>query len=87
VYAALAGFGVDRGVSQMLMEEHTFLAFFRRKRAGRGRAMGSLHFEIRYPAISLGRFYIAVSKKILDGAKIGICIQHLMAANSSLLFL
>ena len=37
----------------------------------------SLHFEIRYPAIPLGRLYIAVPKKILDGAEIGIRIEQL----------
>ena len=54
----------------------------------------SLHFEIRYPAIPLGRFYIAVSKKILDGAKISVRIEELrghlvpemMAGNMELCF-
>jgi len=36
-----------------------------------------LHFKIRYPAIPLGRLYIAVPKKILDGAQIGIRIEQL----------
>ena len=36
-----------------------------------------LYFEIRYPAIPLGGLYIAVPKKILDGAEIGIRIEQL----------
>ena len=36
-----------------------------------------LHFEIRYPAIPLGRLYVAVPEKILDRAEIGIRIEQL----------
>jgi len=36
-----------------------------------------LHLEIRHPAIPLGRLYIAVPEKILDGAQIGIRIEQL----------
>ena len=37
----------------------------------------SLYFEIRYPAIPLGGFYVTVPEKILDGAQIGIRIEQL----------